>query len=177
MFIYYFSEISSKELPSLSLSNNDLKLETNQVLEMELHRTKEHMQTLIEEIETTNEELQSTNEELQSSNEELQSTNEELETGNEELQSTNEELQTAYSELKELYSSNSLIKDKFQNLNHQYESLLDNINDAVVVSNLDGIFLRVNKAMETLCEYSKEQLLTKSWDEISIEPAKNYLKF
>ncbi|NVO28648.1 PAS domain-containing protein [Donghicola sp. C2-DW-16] len=73
------------------------------LLEVELRRSREQVQTVIEELETSNEELQSMNEEMQSANEELQSTNEELETTNEELQSTNEELQTAYSELKKAY--------------------------------------------------------------------------
>lgn len=79
----------------------------------ELETTTEELQSTNEELETTNEELQSTNEELETTNEELQSTNEELETMNEELQSTNEELQTINSELgertTELHRSNTFL--------------------------------------------------------------------
>lgn len=60
-------------------------------LEIEVLRTREALQSTIEEIETANEELQATNEELMSSNEELQSTNEELSSLNEELHSVNAE--------------------------------------------------------------------------------------
>lgn len=60
-------------------------------LELEILRTREALQSTIEEIETANEELQATNEELMSSNEELQSTNEELSSLNEELHSVNAE--------------------------------------------------------------------------------------
>ena len=66
----------------------------------EMETANEELQSSNEELETTNEELQSTNEELETTNEELQSTNEELETMNEELQSTNEELQTINDELR-----------------------------------------------------------------------------
>ncbi|MDZ7819203.1 MAG: PAS domain S-box protein [Aliarcobacter sp.] len=119
------------------------------MLELELHRTKEHMQTLIEELETTNEELQSTNEEL--------------ETTNEELQSTNEELHTAYAELREMYQNNTNIKDDLSSLNRRYKSVLENINDAVVISNAEGIFIRTNKAMQRFSGLSREQLLAKNW--------------
>ena len=67
----------------------------------ELETAYEELQSTNEELETTNEELQSTNEELETTNEELQSTNEELETMNEELQSSNEELQTTNEELRQ----------------------------------------------------------------------------
>jgi len=69
------------------------------VLQQELSRREEYLQTINEELETANEELQSSNEELQSVNEELQSTIEELETSKEELQSVNEELSTINAEL------------------------------------------------------------------------------
>jgi two-component system CheB/CheR fusion protein len=171
LYIFFFLVVDSKELPTLSPEElrGEEALSTNKILEMELARTKEHMQILIEELETSNEELQSTNEELQSSNEELQSTNEELETSNEELQSTNEELQTAYAELKEIYQNNNSIKDSFKDLNSQYEHILDNINDIVIVSDTHGLFLRVNKATERVTGYTKEQLLTKSWQSLSEE--------
>jgi two-component system CheB/CheR fusion protein len=60
-------------------------------LEVEIQRTREALQSTIEEIETANETLQATNEELMSANEELQSTNEELSSLNEELHSVNAE--------------------------------------------------------------------------------------
>lgn len=68
-------------------------------LELELKRSKEHLQVTVEELETTNEELQSANEELMSANEELQSTNEELQSVNEELYTVNSEYQEKIAEI------------------------------------------------------------------------------
>jgi two-component system CheB/CheR fusion protein len=65
---------------------------------VELVRTRQRLQSLIEDHEASKEEMQAANEELQSSNEELRSTMEELETSKEELQSMNEELRTVNQE-------------------------------------------------------------------------------
>jgi two-component system, chemotaxis family, CheB/CheR fusion protein len=65
---------------------------------VELARTQQRLQSLIEDHEASKEEMQAANEELQSSNEELRSTMEELETSKEELQSMNEELRTVNQE-------------------------------------------------------------------------------
>ncbi|MCF1456595.1 MAG: EAL domain-containing protein [Shewanella sp.] len=169
VYVFYFQEISVNDMPKLAIDIESSKSTTDQLLELELERTKEHMQTLVEELETTNEELQSTNEELQSSNEELQSTNEELETSNEELQSTNEELHTAYAELKEMYSANNKVKEEYEFLNHRYESLLDNINDGVVVSTLEGMIVRVNHAMESISDQKGDKLLSMNWIDLDYE--------
>ncbi|WP_413692799.1 EAL domain-containing protein [Psychromonas sp. KJ10-2] len=162
-YIYYFQSISGDDFPFLNQTESEPLPSSSQELEFELQRTKEHMQTLIEELETSNEELQSTNEELQSANEELQATNEEMETSNEELQSTNEELHTAYAELKEMYLENTNIKESYGALNDRYESVLDNINDGVVITNLEGIILKTNTAMQGFCRLPREQLLAKHW--------------
>jgi two-component system CheB/CheR fusion protein len=104
-----------------------------QELEMQLHRSRqdletayEELQSTNEELETTNEELQSTGEELETTNEELQSTNEELETMNEELQSTNEELQTLNEELRER-------SEDYTRANSFLESILTGVRTGVVV--------------------------------------------
>ncbi len=80
-------------------------------MEEELMRTRERLQSIIEEYENSSQDLKTSNEELQSINEELKSTTEELETSKEELQSMNEELITVNSELNEkideLHRSNS----------------------------------------------------------------------
>ncbi|MCA9619920.1 MAG: PAS domain-containing protein, partial [Myxococcales bacterium] len=83
-----------------------------EVLELELTRTREHLQTAIDDLETTNEALQAANEELVASNEELQTTNEELSSVNEELftvntefQQTIRELETANNDLEELLAT------------------------------------------------------------------------
>lgn len=80
-------------------------------MEEELLRTRERLQSVIEEYELSGQELKTSNEELQSINEELKSTTEELETSKEELQSMNEELITVNSELTrkidELHRANS----------------------------------------------------------------------
>ncbi len=82
--------------------NFDLSHTRTSALELEILRTREALQSTIEEIETANEELQATNEELMSSNEELQSTNEELSSLNEELHSVNAEHFRQNSELVQL---------------------------------------------------------------------------
>jgi len=71
------------------------------VLELELERTREHLQTAVDDLEATNEALQAANEELMASNEELQTTNEELSSVNEELYTVNTEYQQSIAELKE----------------------------------------------------------------------------
>lgn len=73
-----------------------------EVVQQELHRTREELQNSAEQFQTANEELQSANEELTSSNEELQSTNEELHSVNEELYTVNGEHQRKIDELTEL---------------------------------------------------------------------------
>ncbi|GAB2684617.1 CheR family methyltransferase [Aliiglaciecola aliphaticivorans] len=170
MYIFYFQSISEADLPSITSNVNDADISSSQELEFELQRIKEHMQTLVEELETSNEELQSTNEELQSSNEELQATNEEMETSNEELQSTNEELQTAYAELKEMFNENTAIKEKLVSLNRRYESVLENIHDGVIITNMQGMILKTNRAMQKFTGLSREQLLAKYTPLTTAEP-------
>ncbi|MEZ4682697.1 MAG: PAS domain S-box protein [Caldilineaceae bacterium] len=89
----------------LELTAKGETIETDLVLVMrmeeELIRTRERLQTIIEEHENSSQELKTSNEELQSINEELKSTTEELETSKEELQSMNEELVTMNSDLTE----------------------------------------------------------------------------
>jgi two-component system CheB/CheR fusion protein len=64
-----------------------------EMLEQELHATRESLRVTIEEMEASSEELQATNEEMMASNEELQSANEELQSVNEELNTVNAEFQ------------------------------------------------------------------------------------
>jgi len=68
-------------------------------LELDLERTRGHLQSMIEQLSASADELRSTNEELTVSNEELQSTNEELHSVNEELYSVNSEHQRKIEEL------------------------------------------------------------------------------
>ncbi len=102
------------------------------LLQMDLKRSNEELETAYEELQSTNEELETTNEELQSTveelettNEELQSTNEELETMNEELQSTNEELETMNVELR-------VRTDELDRSNRFHDSLLAALTDTVI---------------------------------------------
>jgi two-component system, chemotaxis family, CheB/CheR fusion protein len=93
-------------------ANNVLQVELKRASQ-ELETAYEELQSANEELETSNEELQATVEELETTNEELQSANEELETMNEELQATNEELETTNEELRsrgsELDKTNSFL--------------------------------------------------------------------
>jgi PAS domain S-box-containing protein len=82
----------------------------------ELARTKEYLQSVIQEQESTNEELKTANEEALSSMEELQSANEELETAKEELQSTNEELVTLNEQLQNRNTELALLGDDLNNV-------------------------------------------------------------
>lgn len=86
----------------------------NSELETELTRTREALQSTIEENETTNEELQASNEELMSANEELQSTNEELSSVNEELYSVNAEYHRQNDDLSRLTNDFDLLLNATQ---------------------------------------------------------------
>ncbi|WOD36986.1 CheR family methyltransferase [Nodosilinea sp. E11] len=92
-------------------------------LEHELQRSRESLQSTIEELETINEELQSTNEELLASNEELQSTNEEFQSQAEELYTINAEYQAKIAELTELTAD--------------FNNLLQSIDIGVIFLDLD----------------------------------------
>ncbi|MBN2866127.1 MAG: EAL domain-containing protein [Thiotrichales bacterium] len=167
MFVFVFEQVAMSELSLLtSYSQFDESIDKQSVLSVELKNTKKNMQFLVDELESTNAQYQILNEELQSSNEEFQSTNEELETSIEELQSTNEELETAYSELKEMYAQKDIAQKALERLNYRYDSLLENINDAVVISDVDGCLMSVNHAMKLITGYTKKQLLTKKWSDL-----------
>lgn len=99
LFVLTFQPYEARlQVAPSTVAESELPIRYSEI-ELELHQTREHLQTVIEELGVTNEELQSLNEELSSTNEELQASNEELETTNEELQSTNEELTTVNEEL------------------------------------------------------------------------------
>ncbi|MBX6341392.1 MAG: PAS domain-containing protein, partial [Thermomicrobiaceae bacterium] len=117
----------------------------------ELETALEELQATVEELETTNEELQSTNEELETTNEELQSTNEELETMNEELQSTNEELETMNEELR-------LRTTELQQVNAFLESILSSLRAAVVVVDRDLRVYAWNRQAEDLWGLRAEEV-------------------
>ena len=101
--------ITFRDVTQAHLLQEDL-----QRFKQEVETANEELQSTNEELETTNEELQSTNEELETTNEELQSTNEEMETMNEELQSTNAEMQAVNDELRsrtvELHTANAFLQ-------------------------------------------------------------------
>ncbi|HRW05787.1 MAG TPA: CheR family methyltransferase, partial [Caldilineaceae bacterium] len=104
-------------------------------MEEELVRTRERLQTIIEEYENSSQELKTSNEELQSINEELKSTSEELETSKEELQSMNEELVTVNGEL----------TDKVEELNQANSDLLNLIASTDVGTIFLSNDLRINR--------------------------------
>jgi two-component system CheB/CheR fusion protein len=96
-------------------------------LRSELRRTKEELQSAIEELQSTNEELRASHEEAMSVNEELQSTNEELETSKEELQSLNEELTT--------------VNVQLQTKMEEHEGVVNDLNSLLSSTNIAVIFL------------------------------------
>jgi two-component system CheB/CheR fusion protein len=132
------------------------------LLQEELQRAREEVQTANEELqssneelETTNEELQSSNEELETTNEELQSTNEELETMNEELQSTNEELQTLNEELRQR-------TEEAGALNHFLKSVLASVRSGAVAVNRNLDVTMWNHRAEDLWGLRAEEVQGKS---------------
>lgn len=92
-------KVQTNPVTSVSFDASEQSRQRIDDLELELKRSKEHLQVTVEELETTNEELQSANEELMSANEELQSTNEELQSVNEELYTVNSEFQEKIAEI------------------------------------------------------------------------------
>jgi|GEM_PF-856701 len=101
-----------EEIPSIEADK--LIAGRNSDLELELTRTREALQSTIEENETANEELQASNEELMSANEELQSTNEELSSVNEELYSVNAEYHRQNDDLSRLTNDFDLLLNATQ---------------------------------------------------------------
>jgi len=85
-------------------------------LQVELERTRQRLQAIIEEYESSQEQTRASNEEMQSTNEELRSTMEELETSKEELQSMNEELQTVNQENRHKVEELTQLSGDLQNL-------------------------------------------------------------
>lgn len=81
--------VTQEDAALLGLPSTNELTETNIVarrrMEEELLRTRERLQSVVEEYEFSSQELKTSNEELQSIDEELKSTTEELETSKEEL--------------------------------------------------------------------------------------------
>ena len=105
----------------------------NNLLQRELQRSTQELETAYEELQSTNEELETTNEELQSTNEELETTNEELQSTNEELETMNEELQSSNEELQ---ATNEELRDRtiqLNNVNAFMESILTSMRVGMVV--------------------------------------------
>ena len=138
------------------------------MLQEEVQRTHQELETALEELQSTNEELETTNEELQSTveelettNEELQSTNEELETMNEELQSTNEELQTINDEVRER-------SDEVMELNSFLEAILTSLRGAVVMLDRDLQIHKWNHRAEDMWGLRAEEVLHRNFLNLDI---------
>jgi len=111
------------------------------MLEEELKRTTEELETAYEELQSTNEELETTNEELQSSIEELETTNEELQSTNEELETTNEELQSGNEELQTMNEEMRIRSAELDEARTFLEGVLTSVAAAVIVLN-DNLIVR-----------------------------------
>ena len=97
--VYLLSFVSQRVRAASAEPSRPASDSESQQLERELLRTREHLQSVIEDMEVTQEELRSTNEELQSANEELTSSKEEMQSLHEELVTLNTELQLKVEEL------------------------------------------------------------------------------
>ncbi len=136
----------ANHLLGVSVSFDDVTPST--LLQRDLERANQ-------ELETAMEELQSTNEELETTNEELQSTNEELETMNEELQSTNEELQAANEQLRERGS-------ELDQANVFLGSILEGVQAGVIVVDRDQRVLLWNERSQDLWGLRAEEVRGRS---------------
>ncbi|MFD7072638.1 CheR family methyltransferase [Nocardioides sp. NPDC059952] len=103
------------------------------LLEHEVKRVREDLETAYEELQSTNEELETTNEELQSGMEELETTNEELQSTNEELETTNEELQSGNEELETMNEELRIRSSELDETRTFLQSVLSSVGLAVVV--------------------------------------------
>jgi len=140
----------------------------HRLLQVELEKSRQELETAYEELQSTNEELETTNEELQSTveelettNEELQSTNEELETMNEELQSGNEELQTINDELRER-------TDEVNRSKAFLESILASLHAAAVAVDRDFHILMWNAEADELWGLREDEVLGQSFMNLDI---------
>jgi two-component system, chemotaxis family, CheB/CheR fusion protein len=138
------------------------------LLQQEVQRTHQELETALEELQSTNEELETTNEELQSTveelettNEELQSTNEELETMNEELHSTNEELQTINDEARER-------SDALDESNAFLESILTSLRSAVIMLDRDLQIHKWNNRAEDMWGLRSNEVMRKNFLNLDI---------
>jgi len=105
-------------------------------LRHELARTKEYMQSIVDDKATTLEELRAANEEAQAGNEELETAQEELESANEELNTLNENLKTSNAELSQV--------------NRDLTNLLESISIPLVMVGRDLRIRRFTRAMEPM---------------------------
>jgi two-component system CheB/CheR fusion protein len=114
VFFDEFEEADAQSVPDRIRSPSHDRAVTH--LETELTRTKELLQSHVEQSNLSTQELKASNEELQAINEEMRSATEELETSKEELQSVNEELATVNAELQAKVEDEAKANDDLQNL-------------------------------------------------------------
>jgi len=69
-------------------------------------------------------------------------------------------------EIAELASRFNSMLDELNRSVVRYRELFENANDFVYIVDLDGRFLSVNKAVESICGYTREELLEKRLDDI-----------
>ncbi|CAD6530383.1 CheR family methyltransferase [Paraburkholderia metrosideri] len=114
IFFDEFEETEASASPAPAHALGQDRIVTH--LESELIRTKELLESNVEQSNLSTQELKASNEELQAINEELRSATEELETSKEELQSVNEELVTVNAELQMKVEDEAKANDDLQNL-------------------------------------------------------------
>lgn len=112
----FLDEIEEPTQPDRGAGNDAKRDPVAAHLENELRRTREMLQSSVEQSNVSTEELKVSNEELQAINEELRSATEELETSKEELQSVNEELITVNVSLQLKVEETAKSNDDLRNL-------------------------------------------------------------
>jgi PAS domain S-box-containing protein len=101
----------------------------------------------------------------------LKESNEQLTYSNHELSSLNEELQSSEEEIRANMDQINVLRGHLEASEKQFRELINNAQEMIYELDVDGRFSFVNPVMESISEYSKEELLKKHYWEI-IHPDK-----
>jgi two-component system, chemotaxis family, CheB/CheR fusion protein len=129
----------------------------------------EELRVAMEELQITGEEAEAGAEEVETLNEELQATNEELETLNEELQSTIEELNSTNDALQARTLEVQRLARAGESERGELLSVLNNISDAILVTDAGGTAIFHNSAYEQSFRENNVELEDEEGQPLSLE--------
>jgi two-component system, chemotaxis family, CheB/CheR fusion protein len=151
--------------------NRQLEQTNRQLIEenQRLLGINEELRVAMEELQITGEEAEAGAEEVETLNEELQATNEELETLNEELQSTIEELNSTNDALQARTLEVQKLARAGESERGQLLSVLNNISDAILVTDAGGTAIFHNSAYEQSFRENNVELEDEEGQPLSLE--------